>query len=74
MRFLMHLEDTCRFSDEDAASIKEVLTVLEDQAGLLGAESKIAGVWSDWADLLAGRPLPWQTPWDLLVAELPTCA
>lgn len=44
-----------RLSDEDAASIKEVLTMLEYQAGSLGAESKIAGVWRDWADLL--RPV-----------------
>ncbi len=52
-------------SEADAQSIAAVLTFLEDQAAKLGAESKVAGVWRDWVDLLAGRPLPWQTPWDL---------
>jgi hypothetical protein len=65
---------SCRFSPEDAVSIEEVLTYLEWQAGELSPESKVAPVWRDWASLLAGRPLPWQTPWELPVAELPTCA
>jgi hypothetical protein len=62
----MHPKNTSsHLSSEDAASIGGVLTMLEDQALRLGAGSKIAGVWSDWADLLSGRDLPWQIPWNL---------
>ena len=40
------------FSTEDTSSIAAVLSMLENEARRLGAASRIAGVWSDWADLL----------------------
>ena len=41
-----------KFSIEDAASITNVLGMLEDEAARLSNTSKVAGVWSDWAELL----------------------
>lgn len=41
-----------KWSVEDAASLAAVIVMLEDQAAKLGATSKAAGIWRDWADLL----------------------
>lgn len=50
---------------EEVASVLAVLDVLEYEAVKLGARSRLAGMWEDWARFLKGDPVPWQHPWEL---------
>jgi hypothetical protein len=45
-------QNTQGFSAEDVASLAKMKSMLEGEAERLRAESRIAPMWRDWADLL----------------------
>ena len=50
---------------QDMTSVGSVLQVLDSETAKLPAGSPLEEMFTDWASLLRGEPIPWQVPWDV---------